>query len=142
MWYQRVRRNFCPADVGFGGAVPTATSGLERMGMYVHYMIIHYICISLLRCLCCYFLYTEPGNTTPGGLSPGRPEKLNNRTFSRSLREKPPPWRACAIAVFVFRWAVELSSATLGHKMGYPPFSGTKVSCEITTSMIYPMAGY
>ena len=52
--------------------------------MYVHYMIIRYICISLL---CGLFLYTESGKTSLGGLAPGRPEKLNNRTFPRLLQK-------------------------------------------------------
>ena len=34
-----------------------------------------------------------------------------------------------------------LPSATLGHKTAHPPFSGTKVSYEIYTNMIYPGPG-
>ena len=37
-WYQKLRRNFCPADVGFGGAAPTATGGLDGMRMYMHHL--------------------------------------------------------------------------------------------------------
>ncbi len=139
------------------------------------------------------FLYAEPGNTTLGGLTPGRPEKLNNRTFSRLLQKScvvrksrflvlslmvntmgslnksrvtvssPPGVLKSSTGLLHFPCALlgrsrrlggrgqspfsfflgrsTLPSATLGHKTAHPPFSGTKVSYEINTNMIYPGPG-
>ena len=112
--------------MGFGGAAPTATGGLERMwggraGLEI---------ACQLTCDDDGHDYGDKDCDYGGGDYDwtlfGRSRRLGGRGQS--------PFS-------FFLGMSTLPSATLGHKTAHPPFSGTKVSYEINKNIIYPGLG-